>query len=211
MACYGCNPCVQCTPTPVPTPLPPCVNGEPCEELVQTDCTAYTGPNLPALGIVNGDRLINILTKLHKVINDNFDLVGTANYTATNTAVGASPAPLVVTYLANGPIYTSVPGATNSGTTITVGSTTDLEVGMVVTVVSGTGEFTAGTVVLSIPSATTFTVDQALVTPLSANAVVKGTGSQNQIFTINVVPGTPQSFNAYIGSPVKVSGTGTIV
>jgi len=210
--CYGCNPCVDCTPTPVPTPLAPCVNGEPCEELVQTDCTAYTGPNLPALGVLNGDRLITILTKLHKAVNPLINTpVDLATYTATNTAVGGNPAPLVVTYLGLGPIYTSTPGATNSTVTITVGSTTGLAVGMTVEVVSGTGEFQAGTTVTAITSATTFTVSLAPTTPLSGNAVVKATGSDHQIFTINVVSNTPQSFKAFIGSPVKVSGIGTIV
>ena len=33
----------------------------------------------------------------------------------------------------------------------------------------------------------------------------------HQIFNISVVQGTPQSFKAFAGSPVKVSGTGTIV
>ncbi len=69
--------------------------------------------------------------------------------------------------------YLSAPGATNSGTTITVHSTVGLRPGMPVFVQSGTGAFAAGTVITSITNATTFEVSSALTTPLSAKAVVR--------------------------------------
>lgn len=213
MSC-GCNPCNcgcnNCPPS-VST-LPPCVGGEPCEEVLSVECSKYSGPNLPALGILSGDRMLAVLTKLHKVINPLIaSPIPLATYTATNTATGGSPAPLVVTYLGLGPVYTSGVGATSASTTITA-STTGLAVGMTVEVIAGVGAFAANTTVLSISSTTSFTVSQAPTTALSGGAsIIRATGSNHQIFTISVAVGTPQSFKAFVGSPVKVSGTGTIV
>ena len=216
-----CQPCCTCPPEPALNLLP-CLGGESCEELADSQCVAYgntatnnTGrrPNLPALTVLNGDRLQNILLKLHKRINS---LLGSpialVNYTATNTATTAPIAPYVVTYLGLGPVYTSAAGATGSGTTITVGSTTGLQVGMVLSVVSGVGAFAANTTVTSITNTTSFVISAAPSTALSGGAtVIKGTGSDHQIFTISVVSGTPQTFSAFAGSPVTVSGTGTTV
>jgi hypothetical protein len=86
--------------------------------------------------------------------------------------------------------YVSAAGATNSGTTITVGTTTGLVEGMVVAVTSGTGAFVAGTKVVAILSGTTFLIDATPTTNLSASAVVTGTittynegaGTYSQIF-----------------------------
>lgn len=68
--------------------------------------------------------------------------------------------------------YVSAAGATSSGTTITVGSTTNLTVGMQVTVTAGLGNFGVGTFVVSIVSATVFTVNYAPVVALSGGASV---------------------------------------
>lgn len=205
-----CNPCADCLPAPVTT-LPPCVGGERCEEITQADCVGHYGPNLPALGILSGERLSSVLAKLHQAVNALRPTpVALGNYTATNTVTTGST-PLVVTYLGLGPVYTSTAGATNSGSAITVGSTTGLVAGMTLEVVAGTGAFPANTTVVSIASATSFVASQAPSTNLSAGAVIRATGPNHQAFTINVVPGTPQTFKAFIGSPVKVSGTGTIV
>jgi hypothetical protein len=189
--------------------LPPCVSGEPCDEIAFTDCVKFAGPNLPALGILNGDRLITVLTKLHKVLNGVISpAITLANYTATSTTT----TPMVVSYLGLGPVYTSTPGATSSGTAITVGSTTGLVAGMTLEVTAGVGAFPAGTTVASVTSTTVFVASQAPSTALSGGAtVIKGTGTNHQIFNITVVQNTPQTFKAFVGSPVKVSGTGTIV
>jgi hypothetical protein len=73
-------------------------------------------------------------------------------------------------------VYASAAGATSAGTTITVGSTAGLSVGMRVTVSAGVGAFAAGTRVVTIPTATTFTVSTAPTTALSGGAsVVLGT------------------------------------
>jgi len=76
--------------------------------------------------------------------------------------------------------YSSVPGATSAGTTITVGSTTGLRVGMCVTVTAGTGAFAPGSVVVTIPNSTTFTVAIAPTTALSGgSSVVTGVDVKN--------------------------------
>jgi hypothetical protein len=208
----SCNPCAECPPDLNYT-LPPCAEGEPCEEIFPTDCVSYKGPNLPALGIKNTDRLSDILTSLHQVVNTLINpVIPIANFTATNTGTGANPAPLIVTYLGLGPVYKSTPGATGSGTTITVGSTTGLVVGMRVEVTAGVGVFAANTTVTSIPSPTTFVVSQAPTTALSGGSTtITATGSNHDIFTISVLKNIPQTFKAFAGSPVKLSGTGTIV
>ena len=101
--------------------------------------------------------------------------------------------------------YTSAAGATNSTTTITVTSTTGLEIGMLVTVTAGTGAFYAGTTVTNIASATNFTVSHALTTPLSSGAVVRGdaTGARADI---TVSSGKVTSVNMYRGGVGYQSG-----
>jgi hypothetical protein len=95
--------------------------------------------------------------------------------------------------------YTSAAGATNSGTTITVTSTTGLEIGMLVTVTAGTGAFAAGTTVADIASSTEFTVSTTLTTPLSSGAVIRAdaTGARADI-SINS-DGTVGSVDLYRG------------
>ena len=68
--------------------------------------------------------------------------------------------------------YLSAPGATSSGTTLTVTSTNGLRVGMPVSIQSGTGQFQSGTVISSITSATVFEVSLSPSTPLSGGATV---------------------------------------
>lgn len=205
----NCNDgCADCSPTNSVS-LPPCVSGEPCDEILFTDCVKFAGPNLPALGILNGDRLLTVLTKLHKVVNSVIEQpITLANYTARSTTT----TPMVVSYLGLGPVYTSTPGATSSGTAITVGSTTGLAVGMTLEVTAGVGVFPAGTTVASISNTTVFVASAAPTTALSGGAtVIKGTGTNHQIFNITVVQNAPQTFRAFVGSQIKVSGTGDIV
>ena len=210
----NCNDgCADCSPSNAVN-LPPCVGGEACDEVSFTECIKFVGPNLPALGILNGDRLITVLAKLHKVVNSVLELpVALVNYTATATpTIPPTTTPLVVSYLGLGPVYISTAGATGSTNTITVGSTTGLVAGMTVEVTAGIGAFAANTTVVSVPTLTTFVVSAVPTTALSGGAtVITATGSDNQIFNISVVQGTPKTFRAFIGSHVKVSGTGTIV
>ena len=207
----NCNDgCQDCPPTNTIS-LAPCPSGEPCEEIILADCSKYVGANLPALGILNNDRLTTVLTKLHKKINSLLVTpITLTTYTATNTVT--TGVPYIVRYLGLGPVYKSTAGATSSTTTITVGSTTGLVVGMTVEVTTGTGVFTAGTTVLTVPNATTFTVSAAPTTALTGSLnIITATGTDHTIYTASVVNGTPQSLKAFIGSTVAVSGTGTIV
>jgi hypothetical protein len=181
--------------------------------LVGASCLSYTGPNLPALGILNNDRLTAVLTKLHRVVNGLINpTVPVVSYTATNTTTAAGNPAFNITYLGLGPVYTSTAGATGSGTTITVGSTTGLAIGMILEVISGTGVFAANTTVLNVVNGTSLTISQAPTTVLSGSqTVIRATGSQHQIFNLAVQKNIPQTFKAFAGSVVTVSGTGTIV
>ena len=68
--------------------------------------------------------------------------------------------------------YVSAAGATSSGTTITVGSTTNLVIGMQVAVTTPVGQFAPGTFVTAILSATQFTVNVAPTIVLSGGLTV---------------------------------------
>ncbi|MFN5866269.1 MAG: LamG-like jellyroll fold domain-containing protein, partial [Candidatus Kapaibacterium sp.] len=62
-------------------------------------------------------------------------------------------------------------GASSSGTTVTVSSTSNLRAGMPVTVTTGTGAFAAGTVISSVTNSTQFVVSASPTTPLSAATI----------------------------------------
>jgi hypothetical protein len=210
----NCNDgCADCPPSNA-TNLPPCIGGEACDEVSFSDCVKFVGPNLPALKITNGDRLITVLTKLHRVLNGLISpTIPLASHVATATVTNpVTTTPFVVSYLGLGPVYTSTAGATSSGATITVGSTTNLVAGMLLEVTSGVGAFAANSTVLSVPTLTTFVASAVPTTALSGGAtVITATGSEHRIFNISVVQGTPKAFKAFVGSPITVSGTGTIV
>lgn len=206
----NCNDgCADCPPTNA-TNLIPCVGGEPCDEIIQSNCTKLVGSNFPALGILDGDRLTTILSKLHKLINSNSTFL-TPITRATYVATSTTTIPLVVRYLGLGPVYTSTPGATGSTTSITVGSTAGLAVGMTLEVTAGVGAFPAGATVAAITSNTLFAASVAPTTALSGGAsVITATGTDHHVFSITVNQGTPKTYKAFVGSSVKVSGTGTI-
>jgi len=207
----NCNDgCADCSPTNT-TNLTPCIGGETCDEIITSNCTKLVGSNFPALGILDGDRLTTILSKLHKIINSNSTFL-TPIVRATYVATSTTTIPMVVRYLGLGPVYTSTPGATGTTATITVGSTLGLVVGMTLEVTAGVGAFSAGATVTAINSATAFVASAAPSTALSGGAsVITATGTDHQVFSIIVTQGTPKTFKAFVGSVVKVSGTGTIV
>jgi len=109
----------------------------------------------------------------------------------------------------------SLTGASSSGTTITVASTTGLRAGMPLTLTSGTGVLTAGTVVSSITDATHFVVNTAPSTPLSSasvtaariweHAVINTTGHSGGTGTASTI--TPSSDGS--GAFIYRSGNGT--
>lgn len=207
----SCTPCNDCPPE-VSYTYPDCPAGESCDEILGSKCVKYTGPNLPSLGVSSGERLKDVLIKLYKAINsvvltktytilvnssqkattveylDANETLATATVAAGNTiticAIENTPQLMSGTgFLIKGPIiYTSSAGATSSGTTITVASTTGLVVGQTVFVSSGTGVFAANATVSSITNATTFVVSVAPTTALTGTAnIIKSytTGSVN--------------------------------
>ncbi len=135
--------------------------------------------------------------------------VGTKVVSTTTKTITLSVAP--TTALANATLqftnqYMSAQGATNNGNVITVGSTTGLLRGMIITMVSGTGTITAGTYVVDILSATTFIISTTPTLALSASAVVLGTPYQTVITNqISGVPGGAGTY--YVWPPQNVSST----
>mgnify|MGYP000042904911 CR=1 FL=1 len=109
--------------------------------------------------------------------------------------------------------------ATSSASVITVGSTTNIYVGLVMTMVSGTGTLAAGvTTVIQVNSSTTFTVSQAPSVALSGtnSFVLSGggtlytsaAGATSSSTTVTVTSTT----NLVVGMGVIVTaGTGTFV
>jgi hypothetical protein len=96
--------------------------------------------------------------------------------------------------------YTSAAGATSAGAQITVGSTTGMLVGHYVRVSSGpsTGAFTYNTRVISIDSATAFTVNRAPTTVFAGGTtVVQGFWQGIDVFRHNDYIGEGTNFTKY--------------
>ncbi len=102
--------------------------------------------------------------------------------------------------------YTSAAGATSSTTTITVGSTTGLAVGMFVSVTAGTGVFAANTTVTSITNATQFVVSTAPTTALSGGASVV-TASKFGVLSASLLTGATAGFLTITNGTFKVGGS----
>ncbi|WP_165917314.1 PKD domain-containing protein, partial [Flaviaesturariibacter aridisoli] len=126
--------------------------------------------------VVNASRVAVTFTGTG---NNNFDLSNAtrSNFAGVTVNKGTSNAATLTFSAPAG--FLSAAGATSSGTTISVASTTGLSVGMNVSVVSGTGVFAAGTTVTAVNNSTQFTVSAAPTTALSANAVVLGSTVSN--------------------------------
>ncbi len=70
MACNcNTNPC-GCQDVRLTAPVTTCVNTEPCEEIIFTECVSYTGNDIYTLGINNGDRMDVVLKKLALYLTD---------------------------------------------------------------------------------------------------------------------------------------------
>jgi len=102
-----------------------------------------------------------------------FDLCWENSWRTSSAPYNWDSAWVFVKYRINGN-YVSAAGASSSGTTVTVASTTGLRVGMPVKVTAGNGSFFLGTIVTAITDATTFTVSHTLWEDLSGGAVVTG-------------------------------------
>jgi hypothetical protein len=123
-------------------------------------------------------------------------------------------------HAASASTYDSGPTASSPATPgnriATVASTSGLAVGMNVIVGSGTGNFSNNSVVVSINSATTFTVNQNILTPLSnatvlgvANDYVSSNANNDTTVTPKNVITVPSTTGLYPGMVVWVtSGTG---
>jgi hypothetical protein len=104
--------------------------------------------------------------------------------------------------------YTSAAGATSSGTTITVGSTTNLAQGMFVSVTAGTGVFAANTTVSSVTDATHFVVSAAPTTALAGGASVV-TASKFGTLSASALTGATAGFLSISNGTFKVGGSNT--
>lgn len=81
-------PCVDCPPPAIVTP---CLNGEPCIEVIPAECVSYKGAPLSNINIATNDRLTEILTKLN--INNTSTGILTTNtnsVTLTGSGLGSS-------------------------------------------------------------------------------------------------------------------------
>jgi formylglycine-generating enzyme required for sulfatase activity len=108
--------------------------------------------------------------------------------------------------------YISDPGATGntSSTTITVMSTTDLTVGMIVSVTAGTGEFYPNTNVSKVNDATTFDVSTHPLTDLSDEAIVSAY-SPDKIITVASTSGLRIQMPVSVTAGTGVFSAGTVV
>ena len=103
--------------------------------------------------------------------------------------------------------YTSAAGATSSGTTITVGSTTGLTAGMYVSVTTaGTGALAAGTKVVSITNGTQFVVNTAPTTALSGGLNVL-TASKFGVLSASAISGATAGFLVLTNGTFEVAGS----
>ena len=68
MACDHTQPCGcnqdELTTLPDPCDTTPCIDGEPCDEIIDCNCVRYNGTPIPQLDIAPGDSLCDIITDL---------------------------------------------------------------------------------------------------------------------------------------------------
>jgi hypothetical protein len=77
---------VDCTPdipVPMPTPLPPCAEGEACEAVVDAGCVVYTNEPLLPVNVETNDRLNDIIRKWSQAVSAGTQAVSTGNSTTT--------------------------------------------------------------------------------------------------------------------------------
>jgi hypothetical protein len=132
----------------------------------------------------------------------------------TSTTVTLSAAPTLALQAATLQFATayvsSALGSSSNGTTVTVGSTTGIQLGMVPTVLAGTGSFAAGTYVTSIVDSTHFVVS-IMPVALSAATVLC---QPYQTIISNQLSGTPGGVGTYNIWPAQsvtsttITGTG---
>ena len=188
-------------------------NGATVNNVVDAECTSLTvgSAQTPTASAPTGTRTIKAQ------LNGTYSIGASQtspNYSSLTSAIsdlnsygvsGAVIFQLMSDYSSNYN-YVSAAGATSSATIVTVGSTTNLAPGMVVTVTSGTGAFAASTTVVSITNATTFVVSATPTTALSGGASVV-TGSETYPYTINAITGASGTNTITIKPAATVTAT----
>jgi hypothetical protein len=102
---------------------PPCVNGEPCEEVISGACVSYDGPNLDTLGVITKDRYDDILQKLN-IDRGALAVATTDTYSNDISGSGLASNPLKVDLVLSPDIH-------NLTTVTSVGVLTKVTFGMV--------------------------------------------------------------------------------
>lgn len=125
------------------------------------------------------------------------------------TRVGPVPTPPYTdfSYIGSTAGYTSKPGATSSGSTIYVNTTTGLVTGMYISIgIQGIGSLSPDTKVISIGGIKQFTVSPSPIVPLSGtNNVITGT------FPAVIVPGGTVAFiDTSVANPWQFAPTGWV-
>jgi hypothetical protein len=154
--------------------------------------TKVSGTGTPATGITT---VISVTTTTTFVISQ------------APTVDLANPNVFVLGGSAGATLYTSAT-ATGANATITVGSTTNLVVGMGVIVTSGAGAFVSGTTVTAVNSGTTFTVSATPSSGLSSSSIVAVFPLTTYIS--NQLTGTPGGAGTYTVYPAQFVSTTTI-
>jgi hypothetical protein len=79
----------------MPTPLPPCEDGESCKEVVDANCVVFTGDPLDPINVETNDRLTSILQKWAETVASNTQAISTqSTLTATFQGNGTGVNPL---------------------------------------------------------------------------------------------------------------------
>ena len=209
----SCNCNSNNTDSTITTP-PPCINGEPCEEVIDAGCVEYTGANISSLNILKGDRVDTILNKL------------SVNSTTQNIAVNDS-ATIQLTGSQNGETtFTHVVNSATDNITLVLDSATNIIPGILITgtnIPSGTKvvSVNGNTIVISnsiigtVTSETlTFTSSESVglnSNPLIANVIKSTTyaDGKNQVSLLsdgvyvpkpkNIVAVTDNNISALVG------------
>lgn len=134
------------------------------------------GPQFTKTYTVLVNSLQSATTIEYLDLNDGWVSITVTASTSPSVICARENSPVIISgtgSLIKGPIvYTSSIGATSSGVTITVASTTGLVVGQTVFVYSGVGKFADLTTVASIVDSTHFTVSSSPITALSGGQTI---------------------------------------
>ncbi|MFZ4057979.1 MAG: beta strand repeat-containing protein, partial [Ferruginibacter sp.] len=144
-----------------------------------SDAIAFSATNNPGDPYANIGGNFNVTDPANTITSDVITGTGFGYF-----VIGQKADPMTLVSSTTLQTYTSAAGATSSGSTITVGSTAYLGIGMTVLSSGGTGAFVANTKVANILSATQFTVTTPPTTALSgANNVIRARYTDSTVTT----------------------------